>query len=62
MNQIKSDIMKIIEDIPDEEATSFEEIIEAIYVRYYALEGIKDIEAGNIMTIDELRKEVATWK
>lgn len=62
MKQIKSDIIKIIKNIPDEEATSFEKIIEAIYIRYYALEGIKDIETGNIMTIDELRKEVATWK
>lgn len=62
MNQIKSDMIKTINDIPDEEATSFEKLVEAIYIRHCALNGIKDIENGKTMTIEELRKDVANWK
>lgn len=62
MNQIKSDVIQTIKNIPDEEVTSFEKLIEAILIRHHALEGIKDIENGNVMTIEELRKDVANWK
>ena len=62
MNQIKSDLIKIINEIPDEMVSSFDELMDTIYVRYCALKGIEDVEAGNIMTLEELRKEVSTWK
>lgn len=62
MHQIKLDIIKIINEIPDEKVTSFDELMDTIYIRYCALKGIEDVEAGNVMTLDELRKEVATWK
>lgn len=62
MNQIKLDIIKTINEIPDEEATSIEKIIEAIYIRYNVIEGLKDVEQGDVMTIEELREDVANWK
>lgn len=62
MNKIKSDVIKTINDIPDSEATTIEKLLEAISTRYQALEGLKDIENGNVMTIDELREDVANWK
>ena len=62
MNQIKSDVINTINNIPDEEATSFEKLIEAICIRYHALMGINDIEKGNCMTIEELIEYVSNWK
>jgi len=62
MNQIKSDLIKIINEIPDEMISSFDELMDTIYVRYCALKGIEDVETGNVMTLEELRKEVSTWK
>ena len=62
MHQMKLDIIKIINEIPDEKVTSFEELMDTIYVRYCILKGIEDVEAGNVMTLEQLRKEVSTWK
>ena len=62
MNQIKSDLIKIINEIPDEMVSSFDELMDIIYVRYCALKGIEDVETGNVMILEELRKEVSTWK
>lgn len=62
MHQMKLDIIKIMNEIPDEEVTSFEELMDTIYVRYCILKGIEDVETGNVMTLEELRKEVSTWK
>lgn len=62
MNKMKSEVIKIINEIPDEMITSFDELMETVYVRYCALKGIEDMENGNVMTMEELREEVATWK
>lgn len=62
MNQIKLDVIDAIKEIPDEEATSIEKLLEAVYTRYCVLEGIKDMENGNVMTMEELRTEIANWK
>lgn len=62
MNKIKSDVIKTITDIPDSEVNTFEELLEAICVRYNALKGIEDVKNGNVMTAEELRKDVASWK
>lgn len=62
MNKIKSDVIQTINDIPDTEATSIKKLLEAIFTRYQALEGLEDVENKNVMTIDELRKDVANWK
>lgn len=62
MNKIKSDVIKTINDIPDSEATTIEMLLEAIVTKYKALEGLEDVENGNVMTIEELRKDVANWK
>lgn len=60
MHQMKLDIIKIMNEIPDEKITSFEELMDTIYVRYCILKGIEDVETGNVMTLEELRKEVST--
>lgn len=62
MNKIKADLIETINNIPDSDANSFEELIEAICIRYHALKGIEDIENNNIMTAEELRKDVSNWK
>lgn len=62
MNQIKSDVIKTINAIPDEEITTFEELLEAICIRHQAMEGLKDIENDNVLSLNDLRKDVANWK
>lgn len=62
MNGIKANVIKNINNIPKQENASFRRNIESICMKYQILKGIKDMERGNTMTIDELRKEVATWK
>ena len=62
MNKIKSDVIKTINDIPDDEATSIKKLLEAVFTRYQALEGLEDVRNENVMTLEELRKDVANWK
>lgn len=62
MNKVKSDVIETINAIPDSEATSIEKLLEKIFTRYQALEGLKDVESGKVMTIQELIEDVANWK
>lgn len=62
MNQIKIEVIKTINEIPDAEASTVEKLLEAISVRYKILEGLEDVENENVMTLEELRKDVANWK
>ncbi len=62
MNKIKSDVIETINNIPDSQATSINKLLEAVFTRYQALEGLEDAENGNVMTIEELREDVANWK
>ncbi len=62
MNKIKSDVIETINNIPDSQATSINKLLEAVFTRYQALEGLEDAENGNVMTIEELREDVVNWK
>lgn len=62
MNQIKLDIIKTIYEIPDTEASSFEELLNAICTRHQALQGIKDMENENVLSLNELKEEIAHWQ
>ena len=62
MNQVKMELIKTINEIPDTEASTIEKLLQAITLRYQLLEGLKDIENGNVMTLEEFRKDVANWK
>ncbi len=61
MNKIKLDIIKTIHEIPDTDAASFEDLLDAICTRHQALQGIKDMENENVLSLNELKEDVAHW-
>jgi len=62
MNQVKMELIKTINEIPDTEASTIEKLLQAITLRYQLLEGLEDVENENVMTLEEFRKDVANWK
>ena len=44
------------------EDVSINDIIEALYIRTKIEKGLKDIENGNTITQNELKKEVEEWR
>lgn len=62
MNQVKMELIKTINEIPDTEASTIEKLLQAITLRYQLLEGLEDVENENLMTLEEFRKDVANWK
>lgn len=61
MNQVKMELIKIINEIPDTEASTVEKLLKVITLRYQLLEGLEDVENGNVMTLEEFRNDVANW-
>ena len=57
---IKHEIQKetdlLIEDLPDE--TTWDDLMYKIYVRQKIESGLKDSEAGNVYSSDDLRKKL----
>jgi predicted transcriptional regulator len=51
---------QIIDALPDE--ASFEDIRYAIYVRESIERGLRDIEAGNTVSHEEVKREMAAWR
>jgi len=66
MNQIKKELIDTINEIPDMDATSVEKVLNSIIEKYNLLkevsEPLNDIKNNNVMTLEELRKDVANWK
>lgn len=66
MNQIKKELIDTINEIPDMDATSAEKVLNSIIEKYNLLkevsEPLNDIKNNNVMTLEELRKDVANWK
>jgi len=61
MNQIKSDVIRVINDIPDKDASTFEDLLKALCTRYQILEGLNDFENENVLSLNDLRTDVANW-
>ena len=53
--------IQTINQLPNEDV-SINDIIEALYIRIKIEKGLKDIENGNTITHDELKKEIEQWK
>lgn len=55
----KQEILEVISQLPDE--VNLEEVIEALYVLAKMQQGMKDIKKGQLITHEELKKEVKRW-
>lgn len=51
--------LQVINELPDN--VDMADIIEALYIRVKIEKGIKDIENGNLISHEDLKKEVETW-
>ena len=52
--------INIIKDLPDD--IDMMGIIEALYIRLEIEKGINDVENGRVISHEELKKEIETWK
>jgi predicted transcriptional regulator len=59
MNTVKADILRLIQELPDN--CTIEDIKYRIYLRERIEEGLTDVEAGNELTQAEVDEEVASW-
>lgn len=59
LNTIKKEAIDIITKLPDD--VSLEDIMYKLYVLDKVKKGQEDIEKGNFVTTEELRKEIETW-
>ena len=62
MNQIKTNIINVIKNIPDDEASTTENLLSALITKLQALEALDDVKNDNVITIEQLRRDVASWK
>jgi predicted transcriptional regulator len=59
MSTIKEEAIKIITMLPDD--ASIEDIMYKLYVLDKIKKGQEDMQKGNYVTTDELRKEIESW-
>ncbi len=59
MGTAKEEVRKLLENVPDD--ATFEDIQYHIYVRQKIERGLKDIEEGNVLTNDQVRKRMSKW-
>lgn len=52
-------ILNTVAQIDD--ATSYEEILYALYLQYEVKKGIKDMENGNVKTSEEVKEIIKKW-
>lgn len=50
---------RIIDELPD--GATLEDILYRLYVRQRIEEGLRDIEAGRVISHEELLEEIAQW-
>ena len=55
----KQEILKAIAELPDE--AKVEDAIERLYLLYKIDKGIKQADAGELVTQDEARRRMAKW-
>ena len=55
----KQEILKAIEELPD--GANVEDAMERLYLLYKIYKGIKQADAGELVTQDEARRRMAKW-
>lgn len=59
MNAAKKEVMRILEDLPDD--ASLEDIQYHLYVRQKIEHGLEDAEAGRTLSEEEFDRRMAKW-
>ena len=59
MASVKNDIKILIDELP--ENASYDDVIEAIYVRQKIIRGLKDSEEGNHFSHEEAKAQLRKW-
>jgi predicted transcriptional regulator len=59
MESAKDQVQEILETLPED--ASLEDIQYHIYVRQKIQQGMDDVEAGRVITHDEVQQRLATW-
>ncbi|MBM4339270.1 MAG: hypothetical protein FJ110_06980 [Deltaproteobacteria bacterium] len=59
MNTAKEEVRKMLDQLPDD--ASFEDIQYHIYVREKIERGLKDIQEGRVLSLEEIEKRMAKW-
>ena len=59
ISMIKELVMEVTSTLPD--TATFDDILEAIYIRIKILEGIKDSQINKGLSTEELIKEIQLW-
>jgi len=60
MNSVKIQILEAVNALPED--TTWEDAIYTLYIREKIAMGLKAIEEGKVISHEDLRKEVETWK
>ncbi|MCL2859701.1 MAG: hypothetical protein FWF46_03885 [Oscillospiraceae bacterium] len=60
MNNVKTQILEAVNALPED--TTWEDAIYTLYIRKKIAMGLKAIEEGKVISHEDLRKEVETWK
>lgn len=55
----KQEALKLIETLPED--ASFEEIQYHLYVRQKIEAGLRDVEAGNVLSHEEVERRMVKW-
>lgn len=53
-------VMEVLSDLPD--TFSMEDFFEVLYLRLKTQNALKDIEKGEVIASEELKKEILEWK
>ncbi len=59
MSSAKDVVRKLLEEIPDD--VTLEDIQYHIYVREKVEQGLKDIDAGRVLSQEEVEQRMAKW-
>ncbi|MBP3284565.1 MAG: hypothetical protein J6M02_03600 [Clostridia bacterium] len=57
---IKQLVLQVTNELPDN--ATLDEIFDAILVRIAVQKGLNDIENGNVISHEDLLKEIETWQ
>ena len=56
----KSEFIKALEELPDE--ATIQDAMDRLYVLYKIEQGLADIEAGRVLSDDELSARIRQWQ
>lgn len=62
MKNLREEVIETVKNLTEEKCQRLEDIFEAIYIRHSILEGLADVEAGRVISSEDLKKEVLKWK